>query len=137
MWSWLETSNNKITETQLDEKDDPVTKILNDMVKRDELDNIKEESDEQKESNEPKEQKEQNEPKESNELNEPTEPESEGESDGTKEAEWEKELDRKSCMNCQKTTYIQFTMKRSHLIIFVLSYSINLFLTIYNYTKKH
>ena len=122
MWSWLETSNNKITETQLDEKDDPVTKILNDMVKRDELDNIKEESDEQKESNE---------------LNEPTEPESEGESDGTKEAEWEKELDRKSCINCQKTTYIQFTMKRSHLIIFVLSYSINLFLTIYNYTKKH
>ena len=134
MWSWLETSNNKITETQLDEKDDPVTKILNDMVKRDELDNIKEESDE------PNEQKEQNEPKESTELNEPTEPESEGESDGTKEAEWEKELDRKSCMNCincQKTTYIQFTMKRSHLIIFVLSYSINLFLTIYNYTKKH
>lgn len=137
MWSWLETSNNKITETQLDEKDDPVTKILNDMVKRDELDNIKEESDEPKESNEPNEQKEQNEPKESTELNEPTEPESEGESDGTKEAEWEKELDRKSCINCQKTTYIQFTMKRSHLIIFVLSYSINLFLTIYNYTKKH
>lgn len=131
MWSWLETSNNKITETQLDEKDDPVTKILNDVAKRDELDNIKEESDEQKESNEPKEQ---NEPKE---PTEPTEPESEGESDGTKEAEWEKELDRKSCMNCQKTTYIQFTMKRSHLIIFVLSYSINLFLTIYNYTKKH
>ena len=131
MWSWLETSNNKITETQLDEKDDPVTKILNDMVKRDELDNIKEESDEQNE------QKEQNEPNELNEQKESNEPESEGESDGTKEAEWEKELDRKSCMNCQKTTYIQFTMKRSHLIIFVLSYSINLFLTIYNYTKKH
>ena len=128
MWSWLETSNNKITETQLDEKDDPVTKILNDMVKRDELDNIKEESDEQKE---------QNEPNELNEQKESNEPESEGESDGTKEAEWEKELDRKSCINCQKTTYIQFTMKRSHLIIFVLSYSINLFLTIYNYTKKH
>ena len=134
MWSWLETSNNKITETQLDEKDDPVTKILNDMVKRDELDNIKEESDE---PNEQKEQNEQNEPNEPTDPTEPTEPESEGESDGTKEAEWEKELDRKSCINCQKTTYIQFTMKRSHLIIFVLSYSINLFLTIYNYTKKH
>jgi len=120
MWSWLESSNNKITETQLDEKDE--LKNVNDVkdeVK--ELHDIKEESE--------KEEKEEQEEPEEQELEES------GESDGTNEAEWEKELDRKNC-SCCKTTYIHLRIKRSHAIALIVAYTINLFLVVYG-LKKH
>ena len=132
MWSWLESSNNKITETQLDEKDD--LKNVNDVkdeVK--ELHDIKEESEEPEREEQEKEKEEQ----EKEELEEQEqEQEESGESDGTNEAEWEKELDRKNCSCCKKTTYIHFTIKRSHAIALILAYTFNLFLAVYG-LKKH
>ena len=122
MWSWLETSNNKITETQLEEKEEKedLKNQVTEVNDKKELPDIKEETEVQLET------------ELETESDVQSDVQSEGESDGMKEAEWEKNLDKKSCC---KNDYIHFSMKRSHAIVLIVAYTINLFLAVYGLKK--
>ena len=122
MWSWLESSNHKITEMEVTDiikttetiMEETVTEVMEETKETEETKEIEETIPELEAADSP----------------------SEGESDGTKEAEWEKDLDKKCDKSCN-SKYITCKVKRSYLVILVAAYCLNIIFTAYNITKKH
>ena len=113
MWSWLETPNLKVTDIPSEDVNKIVTGLEEKQKENDMPDLISTVYNEENEEN-----------KENNENEEVDE----------KEAEWEKDLDKKCDDQCNSiwNKKIKFKIQRNHLILLSIAYVANIFLFMFN-----